>query len=431
MENISATILKSSNTFDSHHQTRLGYIQQFFFFGTMKTFQYQVINENGEKQKGFIDAPSLHQAKMLLKNQGFIILHIQEKKAQWSAFERQPKMQDVCLFTRQLATFLSAGIPLTDALAGMTQEQSQALMRPFIQGIYQKVLEGYSLAQALKQYPKLFSNLYCATIYAGEQSGKLDQVLQQLADYIEQQHTAKQKIQQALIYPSLMIGVALIIIFFLMTQVVPKILSIFDENQQALPLMTKILINSSHVMKTIFPFLILLILCIGFIFYHKRNDLNWKRQWHQKLIELKIYQQFVKMTQIPRYLHTMRILLSSGVNVLESMNVATQLLNNLIIRDKFKEATQSVKEGVSISGALAKTNWFSGMSIHLIQSGEKSGQLSEMLGRAAQQLDTQRQQWMDTSLKLLEPLIILLMGGFVLFVVLAILLPIFQMQQLV
>lgn len=397
----------------------------------MKTFQYQVITEHGEKQKGLIDAASLHQAKMLLKNQGFIILRIQVKKAQWSAFERQPKNQDVCLFTRQLATFLSAGIPLTDALAGMTQEQSQSLMRPYIQGIYQKVLEGYSLAQALKQYPKLFSNLYCATIYAGEQSGKLDQVLQQLADYIEQQHTAKQKIQQALIYPSLMIGVAFIIIFFLMTQVVPKILLIFDENQQALPLMTKILIGCSHAMKAIFPILIVILILMGFIFYRKRNDLNWKRHWHQKCIELKIYQQFVKMTQMPQYLHTMRILLSSGVNVLESMSVATQLIHNLIIQDKFNEATQSVKEGVSISQALANTGWFSGMSIHLIQSGEKSGQLTEMLGRSAQQLDTQRQQWMDTGLKLLEPLIILLMGGFVLFVVLAILLPIFQMQQLV
>ena len=228
-----------------------------------------------------------------------------------------------------------------------------------------------------------------------------------------------------------MIGVALIIIFFLMTQVVPKILSIFDENQQALPVMTKILIACSHGMKTILPVLIVILLITILIFYRQRHNIAWIRQWHQRLTQIKIYQKFIQLTQIPRYLHTMRILLSSGVNVLESMSVATQLINNLIIQDKFHEATQSVKEGVSISQALAKTGWFSGMSIHLIQSGEKSGQLTEMLGRSAQQLDTQRQQWMDTGLKLLEPLIILVMGGFVLFVVLAILLPIFQMQQLV
>ena len=397
----------------------------------MKTFQYLAINDHGEKQKGHLEASTVHQAKSILKAQGLIILQIQEKKPQSSLFERLPKNQDICLFTRQLATFLSAGIPLTEALAGMTQEQSQALMRPYIQGIYQKVLEGFSLAQALKQYPKLFSQLYCATIYAGEQSGKLDQVLEQLADYIEKQFTAKQKIQQALIYPCLMIGVALIIIFFLMTQVVPKILSIFDENQQALPVMTKILIACSHGMKTILPVLIVILLITILIFYRQRHNIAWIRQWHQRLTQIKIYQKFIQLTQIPRYLHTMRILLSSGVNVLESMSVATQLINNLIIQDKFHEATQSVKEGVSISQALAKTGWFSGMSIHLIQSGEKSGQLTEMLGRSAQQLDTQRQQWMDTGLKLLEPLIILVMGGFVLFVVLAILLPIFQMQQLV
>lgn len=397
----------------------------------MKTFLYQTINDHGEKQKGLLQASSLHQAKTLLKNQGLIVLKIQEKKPQSSLFERVPKTQDICLFTRQLATFLSAGIPLTEALAGMTQEQSQALMRPYIQGIYQKVLEGFSLAQALKQYPKLFSQLYCATIYAGEQSGQLDLVLEQLADYIEQQHTAKQKIQQALIYPSLMISVALIIIFFLMTQVVPKILSIFDENQQALPLMTKILIACSHGMKDLLPFILLFFLIIGLTIYRQRHNKEWIRQWHQKLIQIKVYQQFIKMTQIPRYLHTMRILLGSGVNVLESMQVATQLMTNLIIQDQFQQATQSVKEGISISQALSKTHWFSSMSIHLIQSGEKSGQLTEMLGRAANQLDTQRQQWIDTGLKLLEPLIILTMGGFVLFVVLAILLPIFQMQQLV
>jgi general secretion pathway protein F len=397
----------------------------------MKTFQYHAVNPQGQKQKGTIDANTDVLAKQHLKKQGLIVLSIQEKQKHFFHFERQPNNQDICLFTRQLATFLAAGIPLTDALHGMIQEQSQTLMRPIIQGIYQKVLEGYSLAQALKQYPKLFSKLYCATIYAGEQSGQLDNVLEQLANYIEHLHHAKQKIQQALIYPSLMIGVALIIIFFLMTQVVPKILSIFDDNQQALPLMTKILIGMSHTLSIAFPFIIVFLLLLGWLIYHKRNDIAWRRRWHQKWIEYSIYRRFIQMTQVPRYLHTMRILLSSGVNVIDSMNVSSQLMTNLIVQDKFQEATQKVKEGVSISQALSQTQWLSNMTIHLIQSGEKSGQISEMLERAATQIDTARQQWMDTGLKLLEPMIILLMGGFVLFVVLAILLPIFQMQQLV
>ena len=397
----------------------------------MKTFQYQVVNSQGQKQKGSIEANNATQAKQTLKKQGWIVLSVSEKKSFFWQFEKQPKNQDICLFTRQLATFLSAGIPLTDALHGMIQEQSQALMRPIIQGIYQKVLEGYSLAQALKQYPKLFSKLYCATIYAGEQSGQLDHVLEQLANYIEQQHHAKQKIQQALIYPTLMIGVALVIIFFLMTQVVPKILSIFDDNQQSLPLMTKILIGTSHILSIAFPFILLAIIIIAWMIYRKKNDLKWKRYWHQKWIEYALYRRFIQMTQVPRYLHTMRILLSSGVNVLDSMNVSSQLMTNLIVQDKFNDATQKVKEGISISKALSQTHWLSNMTVHLIQSGEKSGQIAEMLERAATQIDTDRQQWMDTGLKLLEPIIILAMGGFVLFIVLAILLPIFQMQQLV
>jgi general secretion pathway protein F len=397
----------------------------------MITFFYTAINPAHQKCKGSINAQNATIAKQQLKAQGLIVLSIQEKKKSFIELERLPKNQDICLFTRQLATFLSSGISLTDALSGMAQEQSQAIMKPVIQGIYQKVLEGYSLAQALKQYPKLFSNLYCATIYAGEQSGQLDHVLDQLANYIEQQHFAKQKVQQALIYPSMMISVALLIIFFLMTQVVPKILAIFDDNQQALPLMTKILMSMSHGLKVFFPFLVLMIIGIAMVFYRNKDNLIWKRKWHQKLIQNSFYCNFIKTTQVPRYLHTMHILLSSGVNILESMNVASQLISNLIIKDKFDEATQKVKEGISFSQALMQTQWVNSMSLHLIQSGEKSGQIAEMLERAAHQLDVQRQQWIDTSLKLLEPIIILLMGGFVLFVVLAILLPIFQMQQLV
>jgi general secretion pathway protein F len=304
-------------------------------------------------------------------------------------------------------------------------------MKQLITSIHQKVLEGYSLAQSLRQFPEVFSNLYCSTIYAGEQSGQLDKVLDQLANYIEQQHFAKQKIQQALIYPLLMIGISMLIVFFLMTKVVPQILSIFDDNQQQLPLMTKILLEGSNVFVLITPYLLIFFLLIGYFAYQKRQDLEWKRKWHKTLLKIKFYPQFIKITAIPRYLHTLRILLISGVNVLESMNVGSQLINNLIVRDEFEKATQQVKEGMAISQALSNTKWLSTMTLHLIQSGEKSGQIAMMMERAANQIDMERQQWIDTGLKLLEPIIIIVMGGFVLFIVLAILLPIFQMQQLV
>ena len=304
-------------------------------------------------------------------------------------------------------------------------------MKQLINSIHQKVLEGYSLAQSLRQFPEVFSNLYCSTIYAGEQSGQLDKVLDQLANYIEQQHYAKQKVQQALIYPVLMIGISMLIVFFLMTKVVPQILSIFDDNQQQLPLMTKILLEGSHLFAIITPYLILLVLSLAYFAYSKRQDLEWKRKWHRTLLKIKFYPQFIKITAIPQYLHTLRILLISGVNVLESMNVGSQLINNLIVREEFEKATQQVKEGMAISQALANTKWLTSMTLHLIQSGEKSGQIATMMERAANQIDMERQQWIDTGLKLLEPIIIMVMGGFVLFIVLAILLPIFQMQQLV
>jgi general secretion pathway protein F len=396
----------------------------------MQNFQYRALNSAGKTIKGHIQASSEKIAKQDLKAQGFIVIHLElDKKI--LHLSRKAKPQDICLFTRQLATMLSAGIPLNDALSGIVQEQTHAHLKQLIQTIHQKILEGYSLAQALKQHHDVFSDLYCASIYAGEQSGQLDHVLLQLADYIEQQERTKQKIKQALIYPSLMLTVALVIIFFLMTTVVPKILSIFDDTQQSLPLMTKILLQTSHLFKILSLPLFILVFAMGLFFYKKRADNAFRKQLDFRLTKFKWYGYFVKMTQIPRYLHTIRILLSSGVNVLESMQVASELISNRAVREKFKAATQQVKEGRAISLALANTKWFSNMTIYLIQSGEKSGQLTHMIERAALQIDSERQQMTDTALKLLEPMIILIMGAFVLFVVLAILLPIFQMQQLV
>jgi general secretion pathway protein F len=397
----------------------------------MHNFSYRAVDAHGKQLKGKVQAISEIQARQQLKAAGYIVLEVKVKRKHFLQLNVRIKTQDICLFTRQLATLLNAGIPLTEALSGLANEQSQENLKHMIQGVQQKVLEGFSLAQALKQYPESFSNLYCATIYAGEQSGQLDQVLNQLADYIEQQHYAKQKIQQALIYPSLMISVACLIIIFLMTQVVPKILSIFDDNQQELPFVTKILIHSSHLLSQLFPFILIGGVILAYYLHHQKSNTDWLYQRYQSLTQIKIYRQFVKLTQIPQYLHTIRILLTSGVNVLESMQVASQMISNLAIRDIFNQATKNVKEGMSISQALQKTNWFTSMTLHLIQSGEKSGQITTMMERAAQQIDMERQQCIDTGLKLLEPIIILAMGSFVLFIVLAILLPIFQMQQLV
>jgi general secretion pathway protein F len=228
-----------------------------------------------------------------------------------------------------------------------------------------------------------------------------------------------------------MIGISILIVFFLMTQVVPQILSMFTDNPQQLPLMTKILMSTSHVLGIITPYLFALIICLSLYIYKKRQNPKWRFKMDQWLTGVKFYPRFIQITQIPRYLHTLKILLVSGVNVLESMLVGSQLITNLAIRQKFDAATQEVREGVSISQALQNTNWFNSITIHLIQSGEKSGQIAMMMERAAIQIDNDRQQWIDTGLKLLEPIITVFMGGFVLFIVLAILLPIFQMQQLV
>ena len=398
----------------------------------MGAYQYQALKKNGSASKGVIEADSERQARQLLREQGLIPTHIQTlTQPRIANTKSKISAADLALLTRQLATLLAAGIPVEESLRGVSEQTEKDKVRELIIGVRAKVLEGYGLAQAMSHYPSAFPELYRATVGAGEQTGRLDLVLEKLADYTENQQTTRQKVQQALIYPVLMIIVSAAIISFLLTFVVPKIIEVFTSSGQTLPGMTQMLISISQFIKAYGLYTLLAIILAIAAFKKSLNNLKIKTAWHNLILKLHIVSYLVKTINVARYIHTFGILFAAGVSVLETMRVSASLVTNVVMRQAFDTATLRVREGSGIHEALKETRYISPMAIHLIASGEKSGQLSNMMERAASHLDNEVKRLIDTSLTLLEPLVILFMGAVVLFIVLATLLPIFSMEQLV
>ncbi len=399
----------------------------------MGAYQYQALKKNGSTHKGVIEADSERQARQLLREQGLVPTQVNTLTQQSRGTPNKSKISpaDLALLTRQLATLLAAGIPVEESLRGVSEQTEKDKIRELIMGVRAKVLEGYGLAQAMGQYPSAFPELYRATVGSGEQTGRLDMVLEKLADYTENQQQTRQKVQQALIYPSLMIIVSIAIISFLLTFVVPKIIEVFTSSGQTLPAMTEVLIRFSSFIKSYGLYTVLALILALAGFKRSLNNIKIKLAWHRLLLKVPVVSYLVKTINIARYIHTFGILFAAGVSVLETMRVAASLVTNLVMRQAFDTATLRVREGSGISEALKETGFISPMAIHLIASGEKSGQLSAMMERAATHLDNEVKRLIETSLTLLEPLVILFMGAVVLFIVLATLLPIFSMEQLV
>lgn len=400
----------------------------------MGAYQYQALKKNGSTSKGVLEADSERHARQLLRDQGLIPTQVQvltQQRSGSSGNKGKISAADLSLFTRQLATLLAAGIPVEESLRGVSEQTEKDKVRELIIGVRAKVLEGYGLAQAMSHYPQAFPELYRSTVGAGEQTGHLDVVLEKLADYTENQQQTRQKVQQALIYPAIMIIVSIGIISFLLSFVVPKIIEVFTSSGQTLPGMTEVLISISNFVKSYGLYTFLGIILLLYAFKKSLNNIKVKTVWHRLLLKLPVVSYLVKTINVARYIHTFGILFAAGVSVLETMRVSASLVTNLVMRQAFDAATIKVREGSGISEALKETGYISPMAIHLISSGEKSGQLSPMMERSASHLDNEVKRLIDTSLTLLEPLVILLMGAVVLFIVLATLLPIFSMEQLI
>ena len=398
----------------------------------MSAYSYEALTKTGSTVKGVIEADSERQARQLLREKGMIPVHIGTMaKQQQTRSKHKISIPDLSLLTRQLATLLAAGIPVEESLKGVSEQTEKDKVRELIIGVRSKVLEGYSLNQAMGEFPAAFPELYRATVGAGEQTGRLDLILEKLADYTENQQGTRQKVQQALIYPTLMIVVSTAIISFLLAFVVPKIIEVFTSSGQSLPTMTQVLMDISAFVKSWGLFVLAGIILLVIAFRRSLRNEQIKRTWHKILLKLPVVSYLARTTNVARYIHTFSILFTAGVSVLETMRVSTSLVNNLVIRDAFDTAAVKVREGTGISIALKDSGFLSPMATHLIASGEKSGQIANMMERAAAHLDQEVKRLIDSALTLLEPLVILFMGAVVLFIVLATLLPIFSMEQLV
>lgn len=408
----------------------------------MPTFHYVAIDSKGTKQKNIIEAENIKHARQLIRNIGLIPIEThaahnrtdknnQTNSSKRTTLNRSITNKELSLLTRQLATLLAAGMPLEEVLTAVGEQTEKPRTKGLILSIRGKVREGHSLANALRDYPRAFTSLYCSTIAAGEKSGYLDVVLQRLADYTEQQAQMKQKIQNALIYPVIMIIVSFCIVGFLLEYVVPKMVAVYSNTGQELPGITQFLIAISSGIQH-FGLYIILITITGLFFLRRtlKNNLAFREKFHHFLLRLPLIGNATKTINTARFARTFAILSSAGVSVLEAMTIASQLIINIPINKAVVEATSRIREGANISLALKQTKFFPPMSIHLIASGESSGQLEPMLERAANNQDNDIKQLIETGLTLFEPAIILVMGAIVLFIVLAILLPIFQLDQM-
>ncbi len=402
----------------------------------MGAFEYTALDARGREKTGVLEADAARQIRQQLREQGLTPLSVEEVKQRESKtsktfFKRKISATDLSLITRQWATLVRSGMPVEEALRTVAQQSEKARLKSMVVAVRSRVMEGHSLASALSDFPHIFSELYRATIEAGEQSGHLEVVLERLADYTETRQQISQKMSQALIYPVLLTLVAIAVVVGLLTFVVPKIVQVFESIGQELPALTKALIASSEFLSSNGIYLLFGILVILVIFSYLMRVERFKKAFHRFLLQLPLVGRMVRGVNSARFARTLSIVAASGVPILDGLRIASQVINNLPMREAVLTAASKVREGSAISGALDASKYFPPMTIHLIASGEASGNIENMLERAADSQEREIEALTSGLLGIFEPVLILAMGGIVLIIVLAILLPIFDMNQLV
>ncbi len=405
----------------------------------MAAFDYQAVDSRGKIKKGVIEGDTPRQVRTLLREQGLmptevtpsLVKNKQKQSAKGFARSKKISATELALFTRQLATLVESGLPLEEALLAVAEQCEKNNLKSMVMAVRTKVTEGYGLAESMAEFPQVFNHLFRAMVAAGEKSGHLDKVLDRLADYTEQRQQLRSQMIQAMVYPAIMTVVAISVIVVLLTSVVPQIIGQFDHMGAKLPGTTQFLIASSDFLQD-YGLAILLLVAVGLVvFLQLMKKLAFRYRVHQKLLTLPGIGKVVRGINTARFARTLSILTASAVPLLESMTIAGEVLDNLFIKDKVKQAADKVREGSSLRLSLEQTKLFPPMMLHMIASGEKSGQLEHMLGRAADNQDREFEALINISLKAVEPAIMVSMAGIVLFIVMAILQPILQLNTLI
>ena len=406
----------------------------------MGAFEYVAVDASGRERKGVLEGDTPRHVRQQLREQSLLPVSVSEVVEQEAArsnrplqfsFQRGLGPLDLSLVTRQLATLVKSSLPLEEALLAVSQQTDKPRVRNIMLGVRSKVMEGHTLADSLGEFPNSFPEIYRATVAASEQSGHLDAVLERLADYTENRQVLRSRMLGAMLYPVLLMAVCFMIVFFLLVSVVPKVVEVFRTSEAQLPLLTRLLIAGSDFMR---HYGIVLILAVGAAAWLFRRWLRIeanRRRWHDFLLRLPLIGKVVRGSNTARFARTLSTLTASTVPVLEALRISGEVVTNLPMRAAVAEAAVRVREGAPIGRSLASSRLFPPMMIHLISSGESSGELDTMLERAAQHQERELDSVLQALVGLLGPLMILVMGAVVLLIVLAMLMPIFQLNDLV
>jgi general secretion pathway protein F len=405
----------------------------------MPAFEYEALDTNGRTQKGTISSENARNARKDLRAKNLIPTRL-ELAAEKKGLSRDISFsggnngklshKDVTLFTRQLATMVGASAPIEEALNTIALQAEKPALKRIILAVRSNIIEGHKLSEAMTQHNKSFDQLYCAMVAAGENSGSLSAVLNRLADHMERAQAVRAKVQTALIYPAALSLVAIGVIIALMTFVVPKVVEQFDSMGRALPFLTRAMISISEFIQN-FGLFILVGIIFGIItFIRALKTRSFRKKVDQFILGLPIIGKLVRGLNAARLARTLSTLISSGVPVLSGLRAAQKTVSNTVLQDAIDKVIIMVEEGASLSAALKRTTGFPPMVAYMAAAGENSGKLEELLGKSADYLENEFESFTSAALSLLEPMIIIMMGGIVAVIVLSILLPILQLNTL-
>ena len=404
----------------------------------MGAFEYTALDASGKERKGLIEGDTAKHVRQLLRDRQLLPVDVHEAAAKEakrgrsrSIFSRRVSTLDLAMVTRQLATLLRSGLPLEETLAAVAEQTEKPRIQSIILGVRSKVVEGHPLADGLREFPQAFPEIYRATVSAGEQSGRLDDVLERLSDYTESRQVIRQQVTNALVYPIVLVVLSLAIVSFLLAYVVPQVVAVFESSNQVLPLATRILIAMSDGVRNYWYYGVAVMGAGVWLFLRWLKAPAAQMQFDTFLLRVPLVGKVIRGLNTARFARTLSILTASAVPVLEALRISAEVVTNLPMRQAVSDAALRVREGAPIGRSLAAKKIFPPMMIHLISSGESSGELEKMLERAATNQEREMDGLLSTMTNLLGPLMIVFMGSIVMFIVIALLLPIFQLNDLV